>query len=88
MLKYIFKQLCVTDVHIQLGEPEHALPLLQQSTTLAPTENVFKWLFLSQLQQGLDALTCYQQGIQLMLASMAGEQDEVRISPQINILNI
>lgn len=66
----------LADVHIQLGEPEHALPLLQQSTTLAPTENVFKWLFLSQLQQGLDALTCYQQGIQLMLASMAGEQDE------------
>ncbi len=56
----------LADVYMQLGEMENALQLLVSSTTLAPSENPYKWMFLGQLQTGLDAIASYTAGINLL----------------------
>ncbi len=53
----------LADVYIQLGEMENALPLLLNSTALAPQENPYKWFFLGQLQSGSDSIESYKIGI-------------------------
>lgn len=57
----------LADVQIQLGESCKAMELLVQSTSMAPKENPYKWFFLGQLQQELDAVKSYQTGIQVLV---------------------
>jgi tetratricopeptide (TPR) repeat protein len=68
----------LADTYIQIGEPEQALPLLQASVALAPTENVFKWLYLAQLQQARLAVATYGKAIELMTELVQSETDEVK----------
>ena len=61
----------LADVCIQLGENEKAYNLLLKSASDEPTTNPVKWLYLAQLQQGHDALKCYQTGIGLLEANIS-----------------
>lgn len=56
----------LADVSIQIGQSNEALTLLKQSTLLAPNENPYKWMFLAQLQSGIDAIESYNRGISLL----------------------
>lgn len=56
----------LADVHLQLGSPEKALDLLLISTSLAPEVNPFKWLYLAQLYQGMEAVNTYLKAIEIM----------------------
>jgi hypothetical protein len=57
----------LADVYLQLGEMDNALQLLIKSTSLAPQENPYKWMFLGQLQSGLDSIESYRTGINILL---------------------
>ena len=56
----------LADVQLLLGRADDARVLLVTSTTLAPTTNPFKWLFLAQLQRGAESVRSYQQAITLL----------------------
>lgn len=60
----------LADVQIQLGEPDKAVELLRQSTSLSPKENPYKWFFLGQLQLEQDAVKSYQTGIQVLTEAL------------------
>jgi tetratricopeptide (TPR) repeat protein len=53
----------LSDTYLQKGNYAEALALLTVSCDLAPTENVFKWLYMAQLQCGLDAISSYRSAI-------------------------
>mmetsp|Transcript_28194 Transcript_28194/g.38778 ORF Transcript_28194/g.38778 Transcript_28194/m.38778 type:complete len:378 (-) Transcript_28194:42-1175(-) len=72
----------LADLNIQLGLPSEALELLICSTTMAPTENPFKWLFLAQLQSGETALASYTTGIQILTANLEEQNDRVDVVKQ------
>lgn len=72
----------LADVFIQLGENEKAYNLLLKSASDEPTTNPVKWLYLAQLQQGHDALKCYQTGIGLLEASI-----DTTKPPDANLIN-
>lgn len=56
----------LADVYIQMGEMDNALQLLLRSTTNAPNENPFKWMFLGQLQTGPESIESYKTGIEIL----------------------
>lgn len=60
----------LADVYLQLGEMDNALQFLVKSTSLAPKENPYKWMFLGQLQSGLDSIESYRTGINILLNLM------------------
>lgn len=53
----------LAEVCIHLGDTEKAMSLLTQSTTMAPSENPFKWLYIAQLKAEEEALECYTRGV-------------------------
>lgn len=54
------------DVLLQLGEIQEAEKLLRRSIELNSYDNPIKWFFLAQMQNGLDALDIYHQGINIV----------------------
>ena len=56
----------LADVHMQLGDHEQALDLLIKSTSAAPEINPFKWLYLAQLQTGMDSVQTYLKAIDII----------------------
>ena len=71
----------LADVHLQLGDQARALELLLTSTSLAPEANPFKWLYLAQLQEGLDSVATYTRGIvilEMMMKNTADDDADVR----------
>jgi tetratricopeptide (TPR) repeat protein len=56
----------LADAHLQRGAFDEALALLESSCSIAPQENPFKWLFLGQLQSGLEAVQSYRTAIDLV----------------------
>jgi hypothetical protein len=60
----------LADVYLQLGEMDNALQFLVKSTSLAPKENPYKWMFLGQLQSGLDSIESYRTGINILVNLM------------------
>lgn len=66
----------LADVQIQLGESDKAVQLLLQSTSIAPSVNPFKWLFLGQLQSEAESVKSYRTGIEL-LTSLLNSESEV-----------
>ena len=67
----------LADVQLQLGQTYEALDLLTKSTTIAPNENPYKWMFLAQLQNGINALESYNKGITLLNLSMTNDLDVI-----------
>lgn len=65
----------LADVQIQIGEPEKAMHLLLQSTSIAPSENPFKWFFLGQLQAEIESVKSYRTGIQLLTSLLSSETE-------------
>ena len=72
----------LADVLLQLGQSNDALNLLIQSTSIAPNENPYKWMFLAQLQSGIDAVDSYNRGINLLL-TIISDTDSKSIEGQI-----
>lgn len=58
---------------VQLGLREEAFRLLSVSTASSPFENPYKWCYLAQLQSGLDAISSYQRGIEILDAASQSE---------------
>jgi hypothetical protein len=54
------------------SRPEEALEVLKRSAELAPNGNYIKWMNLAQLQEGKDALECYQKVRAASEAARAG----------------
>ena len=69
----------LADVHLQLGDQARALELLLTSTSLAPEANPFKWLYLAQLQEGLDSLSTYMRGIAILERMMKDTTDDTDV---------
>ena len=69
----------LADVHLQLGDQEEALELLLMSKSLAPEANPFKWLYLAQLQNGLDAVTTYSKAISILEALLQAESADTDV---------
>lgn len=69
----------LADVLLQLGDTCQAQTLLEASTSLAPTENPYKWCYLAQLQSGLEAVTSYLRGIEILTATFS-TADEVKLT--------
>lgn len=63
------------NVYMELGEDEKAFPLLVKSAKEDPDHNYEKWMYLGQLQNGNDAVTCYRKGIQLLEAEVNATPD-------------
>lgn len=70
----------LADVHLQLDNQEEALELLLMSTSLAPEVNPFKWLYLAQLQDGLDSVTTYLKGISMLELLINNRPDDLDVS--------
>jgi tetratricopeptide (TPR) repeat protein len=70
----------LADVHLQLGDQEEALELLLMSTSLAPEANPFKWLYLAQLQNGLDSVATYSKAISILEALLQAESGDIDVS--------
>jgi predicted Zn-dependent protease len=67
----------LADMCIQIGEIDEALQLLLKSTKENPRENPFKWLFLAQLQQGLESVKSYKTGIEILNEQSEFEENMV-----------
>ena len=69
----------LADALIQIGDTPEALDLLVQSTSIAPHENPFKWLYLAQLQNGSDALESFNRAIAVLSCALTEHEhvDEV-----------
>ncbi len=67
----------LSDVYIQLGNNVKGKELLLNSVTLQPTVNPYKWMYLAQLQQGLEAKNSYNKGIELLLP-LATDNSEIQ----------
>lgn len=67
----------LSDVYIQLGNKVKGKELLLNSVMLQPTINPYKWMYLAQLQQGLEAKNSYSKGIELLLPS-ATDNSEIQ----------
>jgi predicted Zn-dependent protease len=65
----------LADVQIQIGDTESAKNLLLRSTAAAPQQNPYKWLFLGQLQNNMEAVHSYQRGITALGYLAAAEQN-------------
>ena len=76
----------LADVLIQLGQSSEALNLLTQSTLIAPNENPYKWMFLAQLQTGIDAMESYNRGI-ILLTSVTNDPDINNIEGKLEFYN-
>ena len=74
----------LADVHLQLGDQEEALELLLMSTSLAPEANPFKWLYLAQLQDGLDAVATYSKAISILEALLQAESGDTDVSHAVS----
>lgn len=66
----------LADAHLQRGAFDKALALLETSCSTAPQENPFKWLFLGQLQSGLEAVQSYRTAIDLVGKQCANEPSD------------
>ena len=76
----------LADVLIQLGQSSEALNLLTQSTLIAPNENPYKWMFLAQLQTGIDAMESYNRGI-ILLTSVTNDPDINNVEGKLEFYN-
>jgi len=56
----------LADTYLQMGDPENALALLQNSIRIAPESSAYKYLYIAQLQDGADALISFQRAIALL----------------------
>ena len=73
----------LADVHLNLGDQEEALQLLLMSTALAPEANPFKWLYLAQLQIGLEAITTYMRAIEILEKMLRSESEDIDVRNQL-----
>ena len=73
----------LADVHLNLGDQEEALQLLLMSTALAPEANPFKWLYLAQLQIGLEAITTYMRAIEILEKMLQSESEDIDVRNQL-----
>ncbi len=76
----------LADVQIQLGESDKAVQLLLQSTSIAPSVNPFKWLFLGQLQSEAESVKSYRTGIELLTSLLNSESEVCWTLPCVRIL--
>lgn len=74
----------LADVHLQLGDQEEALELLLMSTSLAPEANPFKWLYLAQLQNGLDSVATYMKAISILEDLLQAEGSDIDVSHTVS----
>lgn len=69
----------LAEVYMQLGESYDAINLFQQSISLEPTRNPYKWCYLAQLQCGEEALASYKKAIEIMSHYILTLPDQVFI---------
>ena len=67
----------LADTYIQMGDTDSALTLLRSSTSAAPDANPCKWMYLAQLLNGNEALSCFLTGIQKLSISLQAEHSPV-----------
>ena len=67
---------------MESGQSEEAYAVLQKSTSLAPHASSLKWLYLGQLQEGLDALQSFGNGINVMTQEAKAAKERVCALPQ------
>lgn len=67
----------LAEVQIQLGETHEAELMLQQSISLEPTRNPYKWCYLAQLQNGEQAFISYKKAAEIMSSTIDTLTDEV-----------
>lgn len=72
----------LADVHLNLGDQEEALQLLLMSTALAPEANPFKWLYLAQLQSGLEAIATYMRAIEILEKMLQSQSEDIDVRIQ------
>ena len=77
----------LAEVCIQLDDTDKAISLLTRSTTEAPGENPFKWMYLAQLKAEEEALVCYTRGITELARALSEStgSDEVHISVCLSV---
>ena len=81
----------LAEVCIHLGDTEKATSLLTQSTTMAPSENPFKWLYLAQLKCEDEALECYTRGVTELtnlLARNTGSEEVISCSAIAIVISV
>ncbi|XP_070532658.1 uncharacterized protein [Ptychodera flava] len=54
-------------VYIELGDAESALKYFNRAVTLSPNNGFSKYMYLGQLNEGKQAIECFQKGVELML---------------------
>ena len=55
----------LADCYLNIGDAHKALPLLEKSIELDPEGSPYKYLNLAQLEEGPEALMCYQTAIRV-----------------------
>lgn len=68
----------LADVCLQIGDTNKSLELLRVSTTMAPTSNGIKWMYLGQLLSGLESVNAYNTGINIFSSQINSLTDQVR----------
>jgi tetratricopeptide (TPR) repeat protein len=51
---------------LEVGDGQTAAELLQRSIQLAPGANASKYMYMGQLQEGADAISCFERGIAIL----------------------
>ncbi|XP_071491486.1 uncharacterized protein [Diadema antillarum] len=61
----------------ELGDGEGAMKCLGRAITLSPEEGFSKYMYMGQLQEGLEAVQFFQKGVELMVGERDKKQGEV-----------
>jgi hypothetical protein len=64
----------MAQAYLDNGQADSAFTVLQSSISIAPDNGSTKWMYMGQLQSGLDAVECFKRGINLLFA----ERDEAK----------
>lgn len=57
----------MAQAHMELGQPDKALEMLEKSAQIDPQSSPQKWLYLGQLHGGEKAIECFQNGVDIMV---------------------
>ncbi|CAM9782080.1 unnamed protein product, partial [Choristocarpus tenellus] len=71
----------VAEVMLQVGNTEVASQVLNRSISLSPDQGAEKYLYMGQLHEGLDSLTFYEKGLQILHRDLlVGDQQEATVA--------
>lgn len=76
--------------YLESGDASKALEAFATSVKKAPDSHFMKWMYLGQLQEGLDSINCFQKGVEIMsrmreqCAKLGDQKEAVELGRQMS----